>query len=173
MAAASKTKAKAVYGDFQTPFTLATQICELLAQHSLQPAVILEPSCGFGDLLVAAHVGASVGHRRRHPRDQHRAPTTWRYLTEHGAQLDKRASCIYRGQPRFAAFRVGAYTLPLGRSLSLDFMNNSIFALSAPTLENRSCWMTPAALSPARQKLKTTCLHACWTRVRRRSSWVC
>ncbi len=54
MAATSKTKEKAEYGDFQTPLTLATQICELLVRKGLQPAAILEPTCGLGNFLFAA-----------------------------------------------------------------------------------------------------------------------
>jgi hypothetical protein len=38
------------------------------------------------------------------------APRTWHYLQEHSAQLDRRASTIYRGRPRFAVFGVGDYS---------------------------------------------------------------
>jgi hypothetical protein len=39
-----------------------------------------------------------------------RAPHTWRYLECHAANLDRRASVIYRGRPRFSVFGVGSYT---------------------------------------------------------------
>ena len=39
-----------------------------------------------------------------------RARKTWRYLTEHGIALDRRASSIYRNRPRFSVFGVGEYT---------------------------------------------------------------
>jgi len=39
-----------------------------------------------------------------------RAPKTWSYLVSHGKHLDKRASSIYRRQPRFAVFGVGGYS---------------------------------------------------------------
>lgn len=38
------------------------------------------------------------------------APRTWRYLVHHGERLDRRASSIYRGRPRFSIFGVGDYT---------------------------------------------------------------
>lgn len=37
------------------------------------------------------------------------APKTWRYLADHAQQLDRRASSIYRGRPRFSMFGVGDY----------------------------------------------------------------
>lgn len=39
-----------------------------------------------------------------------RAPRTWAYLVEHEELLHRRASSIYRNQPPFAVFGVGAYT---------------------------------------------------------------
>jgi hypothetical protein len=39
-----------------------------------------------------------------------RAPKTWRYLEDHAAALDRRASAIYRNRPRFSVFGVGDYT---------------------------------------------------------------
>lgn len=38
------------------------------------------------------------------------APRTWAYLEKHAAALDRRASSIYRGRPRFSVFGVGAYS---------------------------------------------------------------
>jgi hypothetical protein len=38
------------------------------------------------------------------------APKTWRYLQKHGDRIDRRASSIYKGRPRFAVFGVGDYT---------------------------------------------------------------
>ena len=48
------TYAKIEFGDFQTPQTLAGQICALLVQRGLIPDVVLEPTCGAGSFLVAA-----------------------------------------------------------------------------------------------------------------------
>lgn len=48
-----KTKAKAEFGDFQTPTGLAETVCRLLAQQGLQPRSLLEPTCGYGTLLFA------------------------------------------------------------------------------------------------------------------------
>ncbi len=41
---------------------------------------------------------------------QKKAPKTWAYLAAHARHLDSRKSRIYRNQPRFAIFGVGAYT---------------------------------------------------------------
>ena len=41
---------------------------------------------------------------------EHRAPRLWRYLTRHEHAFAKRKSSIYRGQPLFATFGIGAYT---------------------------------------------------------------
>jgi hypothetical protein len=39
-----------------------------------------------------------------------RAPKTWRYLCAHATLLDRRASRVYRGRPRFSIFGVGSYS---------------------------------------------------------------
>lgn len=41
---------------------------------------------------------------------RHQAPRTWRYLEQHAELLDRRASAVYRGQPRFSVFGVGPYS---------------------------------------------------------------
>jgi len=41
---------------------------------------------------------------------KHRAPRTWKYLSDHTGLLDGRASVIYKGRPRFAMFGVGPYS---------------------------------------------------------------
>ena len=41
---------------------------------------------------------------------KHIAPKTWKYLEKHGKLLDNRKSRIYRDNPRFSIFGVGAYT---------------------------------------------------------------
>jgi hypothetical protein len=38
------------------------------------------------------------------------APKTWKYLQRHAALLDRRASSIYRGRPRFSIFGIGPYS---------------------------------------------------------------
>ena len=42
------------YGDFQTPTQLASQVCTRLRLMDVEPAAILEPTCGRGAFLVAA-----------------------------------------------------------------------------------------------------------------------
>lgn len=42
------------FGDFQTPVSLARDICALIARTGFQPAAMLEPTCGTGAFLQAA-----------------------------------------------------------------------------------------------------------------------
>ncbi len=43
-----------VLGDFQTPVPLAEKICKLLRGQGCRPDVIIEPTCGSGNFIVAA-----------------------------------------------------------------------------------------------------------------------
>lgn len=49
-----KSRQKTEYGDFQTPIALAEAVCRLLAAEGVQPACVLEPTCGQGTFLEAA-----------------------------------------------------------------------------------------------------------------------
>ena len=42
------------FGDFQTPETLAARVCRQLSGRGLNPASVLEPTCGLGNFLLAA-----------------------------------------------------------------------------------------------------------------------
>ena len=44
------------FGDFQTPDALAAQACTLLSNRGIDPASLLEPTCGVGNFLLAALV---------------------------------------------------------------------------------------------------------------------
>src|SRR5262245_49561002 len=50
-----KAKEKWEYGDFQTPLSLAAQVCERVRRYGVRPASILEPTCGEGSFLEAAN----------------------------------------------------------------------------------------------------------------------
>lgn len=45
---------KAEFGDFQTPISLAREVCSLIARTGFRPASILEPTCGTGSFLKAS-----------------------------------------------------------------------------------------------------------------------
>ncbi|HET90937.1 MAG TPA: methyltransferase domain-containing protein [Chloroflexi bacterium] len=45
---------KIEFGDFQTPTDLANRICDMLSGKGLRPYSIVEPTCGEGNLLLAA-----------------------------------------------------------------------------------------------------------------------
>ena len=48
------SKARIEFGDFQTPDALAVTVMRILAGRGLNPASIVEPTCGTGSLLTAA-----------------------------------------------------------------------------------------------------------------------
>jgi methylase of polypeptide subunit release factors len=45
---------KAEFGDFQTPPSLARQVCALLHAHQITADIIVEPTCGVGAFVLAA-----------------------------------------------------------------------------------------------------------------------
>lgn len=45
---------KDTYGDWQTNFELALNICRLLKKNGINPKVIIEPTCGKGNFILAA-----------------------------------------------------------------------------------------------------------------------
>ena len=50
----SMDKRKIEYGDFQTPFDFAEDVCSLLARRGIAPRSVVEPTCGRGSFLAAA-----------------------------------------------------------------------------------------------------------------------
>lgn len=52
--AKQKNDHKAEFGDFQTPDELARKVCDFLQQQGVQPASVLEPTCGLGHFLSVA-----------------------------------------------------------------------------------------------------------------------
>jgi len=52
--ALEKNQATIEYGDFQTPKSLAAQICQLVSRLGYGPQTVLEPTCGVGHFLSAA-----------------------------------------------------------------------------------------------------------------------
>jgi tRNA1(Val) A37 N6-methylase TrmN6 len=45
---------KKEFGDFQTSIKLSRQICHLLTQQGISPAVVVEPTCGKGSFILAS-----------------------------------------------------------------------------------------------------------------------
>ena len=45
---------KIEYGDFQTPYELALEICTFLKNKGISPSVIVEPTCGEGSFIEAS-----------------------------------------------------------------------------------------------------------------------
>jgi len=50
----TKSKRRAEFGDFQTPVGLAEAVCRLLLASGVNPASIVEPTCGIGNFLLAS-----------------------------------------------------------------------------------------------------------------------
>ena len=53
-AAATRSRKNREWGDFQTPPELASQVCDYLASLGLSPRVIIEPTYGAGNFILAA-----------------------------------------------------------------------------------------------------------------------
>lgn len=69
MASTKKTKEIWEYGDFQIPNVLAMQVAVVLQRLGINPASIIEPTCGKGSLLISAikafpyaekHIGVDI-----------------------------------------------------------------------------------------------------------------
>ena len=45
---------KITYGDFQTPFLFAQDVCRLLYKKGVAPSTIVEPTCGIGNFIKDA-----------------------------------------------------------------------------------------------------------------------
>ncbi len=51
---ASNTRKNREWGDFQTPPALAKQVCHYLAETGVSPTVVIEPTYGLGNFILAA-----------------------------------------------------------------------------------------------------------------------
>jgi hypothetical protein len=85
----AKTKAVAEFGDFQTPDSLAQDACRLLAERGIEPASLVEPTCGKGSFLAA---GVDIFPRAARALG---LELNERYLEEAGTRLK---GCSYRGR---------------------------------------------------------------------------
>src|SRR6202789_303174 len=50
----NKQAKKTEFGDFQTPYDLAVECCKAILHFMPEPSSVFEPTCGFGNFLVAA-----------------------------------------------------------------------------------------------------------------------
>ncbi len=79
---------------------------------------------------------------------QKAAPKTWRYLLDHGKQLDKRRSSIYAKRARFSVFGVGDYSFsPAKVAISGLYKNLRFQALGTaggkPIVVDDTCYFIP------------------------------
>jgi len=49
-----KNREKIEFGDFQTPDSLAHEICEFLLSQGVRPESVVEPTCGKGNFIIAS-----------------------------------------------------------------------------------------------------------------------
>ena len=98
-------------------------------------------------LLTQRNVGDSTDEIK------HIAPKTWRYLLEHGRQLDKRGSSVYANRARFAVFGVGEYSFApakvaiSGLYKNLHFQSIGSFA-GKPVMVDDTCYFIPCDTKP-------------------------
>jgi hypothetical protein len=87
-----------------------------------------------------------------------RAPKTWQYLLQHAERLDRRASRIYRGQPRFSIFGVGPYTFSRWKVAVSGFYKTPQFAAvgrrrSRPLICDDTCYFLPCTSAAEARRL--------------------
>jgi len=51
----TQSQTKKEFGDFQTPLELAGIMIDIVKSRNLSPDIIVEPTCGVGNILVSAH----------------------------------------------------------------------------------------------------------------------
>jgi len=87
-----------------------------------------------------------------------RAPKTWRYLLRHADRIDRRASRIYRQQPRFSIFGVGPYTFSPWKVAVSGFYKTPQFTAvgpqrSRPVICDDTCYFLPCISAAEAQRL--------------------
>jgi hypothetical protein len=87
-----------------------------------------------------------------------RAAKTWRYLQRHAARLDRRASRIYRQQPRFSIFGVGDYTFAPWKVAVSGFYKTPQFVAvgplgGRPVVCDDTCYFLPCQTGSAARRL--------------------
>jgi hypothetical protein len=93
-------------------------------------------------LLTQRNVGDSTDEIKR------KAPKTWRYLLDHGKQLDKRGSSIYTKRARFAVFGVGDYSFAPAKVAISGLYKNLHFqpvgsSGGKPVMVDDTCYFIP------------------------------
>ncbi len=76
------------------------------------------------------------------------APKTWRYLLDHGDQLDSRGSSVYTNRARFSIFGVGDYSFSTAKVAISGFYKNLQFqalgsAGGKPIVVDDTCYFIP------------------------------
>jgi len=93
-------------------------------------------------IVTQQTIGEETASIRQH------APMTWHYLMDHSDRLDRRASSIYRGQPRFSVFGVGDYTFSTWKVGVSGLYKQSCFVVVGPydrkpVVFDDTCYLLP------------------------------
>ena len=93
-------------------------------------------------LVPQRFVGEDTGHI------EELAPQTWEYLTKHAHLLDRRASSIYKNQPRFSVFGVGSYSFAPWKVAISGLYKQLAFRVvrpfgDKPTVLDDTCYLIP------------------------------
>lgn len=105
-------------------------------------------------LVPQRRVGEETGSIAR------RAPVTWQYLQRHAERLDRRASRVYRDQPRFSIFGVGPYAFAPWKVVVSGFYKSLKFVAVGP-LDGRpvvcddTCYFLPCDSAAEARALAT------------------
>jgi hypothetical protein len=87
-----------------------------------------------------------------------RAPQTWQYLLRHAERLDRRASRVYRDQPRFSIFGVGPYAFAPWKVIVSGFYKTPQFTAvgplgGRPVVCDDTCYFLPCVTASEAQTL--------------------
>lgn len=122
--------------EYVFPLRKGTDIARAAARS---PRFVLVPQRSLGE--------ATDGLRAR-------APRLWAYLSAHRAKLAARKSRIYRGQPEFAVFGVGAYSFAPWKVAVSGLHKRCAFAVlgpeaGRPVMLDDTCYFLPFDHEPA------------------------
>ena len=95
---------------------------------------------------------------------ERRAPNLWRYLSRHSRVLNARKSSIYRGQPPFAIFGVGAYSFTPCKVLVSGLHKQPRFVAvgphdGKPVLCDDTCYLLPFELAQEAEQVAAALNH--------------
>jgi len=86
------------------------------------------------------------------------APKTWEYLQAHSERLERRASSVYRGKPRFSIFGVGEYSFAPWKVAVSGFYKRLNFRACGPWAGKPVMFDSTCSLLPCRTREEAECI---------------